>query len=35
MAAELTQTTLQEDIQVYHNDFFTGFSRLIKKLFMF
>lgn len=35
MAAELSQTTLQEDIQVYHNDFFSGFTRLVRKLFMF
>lgn len=34
MASELNQTTLHEEIQVYHNDFFTGFARLIKKLFM-
>jgi hypothetical protein len=35
MATKLTHTSLQEEIQVYHNDFFTGLARLVKKLFMF
>ncbi len=34
MASELNQAVLHEEIQVYHNDFFTGFARLVKKLFM-
>tara|TARA_B100000749_G_scaffold272736_1_gene254919 strand:+ start:2714 stop:2893 length:180 start_codon:yes stop_codon:yes gene_type:complete len=29
-----TQTTMDENVQVYRNDFFTGFMLLIKKLFM-
>lgn len=34
MAPELNQATIQEEIQVYHNDFYSGFARLVKKLFM-
>jgi hypothetical protein len=34
MAAKLNQTTMDENVQVYRNDFFTGFMLLIKKLFM-
>lgn len=29
-----TRTTMDESVQVYRNDFFTGFMLLIKKLFM-
>ncbi|SNY95092.1 hypothetical protein SAMN06265377_0758 [Flagellimonas pacifica] len=34
MASKLTQATMDENIQVYRNDFFTGVMLLIKKLFM-
>jgi len=34
MAAKLNHTTMDENVQVYRNDFFTGFMLLIKKLFM-
>jgi hypothetical protein len=34
MAAKLNHTTMDESVQVYRNDFFTGFMLLIKKLFM-
>lgn len=29
-----SKTTMDENVQVYRNDFFTGFMLLIKKLFM-
>ncbi len=29
-----SKTTMEENVQVYRNDFFTGFMLLIKKLFM-
>ncbi|NYJ26471.1 hypothetical protein GGE08_000503 [Muricauda sp. ARW1Y1] len=29
-----SNTTMNENVQVYRNDFFTGFMLLIKKLFM-
>ena len=29
-----SKTTMDESVQVYRNDFFTGFMLLIKKLFM-
>ncbi len=34
MATKLNHTTMDESVQVYRNDFFTGFMLLIKKLFM-
>ncbi|CAN0605727.1 unnamed protein product [Ectocarpus sp. 12 AP-2014] len=34
MAPKLNQTSVDDNIQVYRNDFFTGFILLIKKLFM-
>ncbi len=34
MAPKLNQSAVDENIQVYRNDFFTGFMLLIKKLFM-
>ncbi len=34
MAPELNQVAIHEEIQVYHNDFYSGFARLVKKLFM-
>ncbi len=34
MASEMTHTTLQEEIQIYSNDFYSGFARLVRKLFM-
>ncbi len=34
MAPELNHVTMQEEIQVYRNDFYSGFALLVKKLFM-
>lgn len=34
MAPKLNQTSVDDNVQVYRNDFFTGFIMLIKKLFM-
>lgn len=34
MAPKLNQTSMEDSIQVYRNDFFAGFMLLIKKLFM-
>lgn len=34
MATKLSQASMDETVQVYRNDFFTGFILLIKKLFM-
>ncbi len=34
MASELNHTAMDENVQIYRNDFFAGFVILIKKLFM-
>ncbi len=34
MEAQMNHAPAQEEIQVYHNDFFRGILRLTKKLFM-
>lgn len=34
MAPKFTRSSVEENVQVYRNDFFTGFMLLIKKLFM-
>lgn len=34
MAPELNHTTMDENVQIYRNDFLAGFVLLIKKLFM-
>ncbi len=34
MEAQINQTNAQEEIQVYKNNFLSGFIVLVKKLFM-
>ncbi len=34
MASRFNHRAMDENVQVYRNDFFTGFMLLIKKLFM-
>ncbi len=34
MAFKINHKAMDENVQVYRNDFFTGFMLLIKKLFM-
>ncbi len=34
MVTEFNQAPVEEEIQVYRSDFFSGFTRLVKKLFM-
>jgi len=34
MTSEFNQMAAEEEIQVYRNDFYTGFVLLIRKLFM-
>ncbi len=34
MTSEFNQGPVEEDIQVYHTDFVSGFMLLVKKLFM-
>ena len=34
MEAQMTQKPVEEEVQVYRNDFFSGIVALAKKLFM-
>lgn len=35
MITNFNRKPVEEEIQVYRNDFYSGFMRLVKKLFMF
>ncbi len=35
MITEFNHSPVEQEIQVYRNDFFSGIMRLVKKLFMF
>ena len=35
MTPEINPMPTDQEIQLYHNDFYNGFIRLIRKLFMF